>query len=229
MFRVKLILSGMLALLAVCIVAPASASASRYLLCKDVGAGNGKYKNSECKTEGGGKEWEKEPIVEGESYSIRGETIGKSKLQLGSVTIECENGPIKEGSGSFKGDGKSAWTVVFSGCYESPVKEPPCTVSVKFVIKDLLVGKPSEVVKDEIKLQKESEAVIICGELAVRYNLEGKHEQCEISKETEMALIHKIECKPPTSEEEQEEKEAEPLRFTGTWEIEVPPYFWAVE
>jgi hypothetical protein len=55
MFRVRTITLGILAGLAMSLAASAAASAHVYLRCEKVAAGSGKYKNAECKAEGGTK------------------------------------------------------------------------------------------------------------------------------------------------------------------------------
>jgi hypothetical protein len=173
--------------------------------------------------------WEKKRLDLGEeAWSIRGELTKAAKLELGNVMIECKKGPIEKGT--LLDEGRSSMTVKFKECkVTSPEEKQSCTVTeVKFVIEDLLFGETE--IHDEIKLLAGSQAIILCGELEARYNLEGKHEKCNLSEGRIMKLAHNLVCTPPTAKEEEELKEAEPLRFTGTWEVElVEGDFWAVE
>ena len=226
MFRVKLVLLSTLALLAVSIATPVSAPAHNYVLCKKVTKGTGKYKNNECKTEGGEKEWEKERVVLGEEgYGITGENKPGTtiKLETSSFTIECEKDQFTKGT--IGPAGKSAMTVGFSGCKVPGVLG--CTVSnFKLVIKDQLVPFATSV-GDEIKLQSGSEVTITClPEPEIVYKLRG-YEKCEMPSGTEMKKVHIINCTPSGLEEEIEGEP--PLKFTGSWEVEVSGYFWAVE
>jgi hypothetical protein len=224
--KIRLILLGMLALLAVSLATPVSASAHSYVLCKKVAKGTGKYKNNECKTEGGEKEWVKEPVVLGEEqYEMTGENKPATtiKLETSAFTVECESDRLK--GGLVLSAGRSIMTVEFSGCKIPGVLS--CTVSsFKFVIKDQLVTF-APAVGDEIKLQSGSEVTITClPEPETVYKLRG-YEKCEMPSAKEMKKVHVIKCTPSGLEEEVEGEP--PLKFTGTWEVEVPPYFWAVE
>lgn len=121
MFRVKLVLLSALALLAMGLVVSSYASAD-WVVCKNVGKEKGKYKNHECKEQGGNKEWEKVPIKKSESEETRDEG-GPATFESTKFAIKC----VKDTSeGTLKGEAELTDTIRLKNAKLRKFLAAPC-------------------------------------------------------------------------------------------------------
>jgi hypothetical protein len=218
MFRIRLVLLSALVVLLAGMVLSASASATtRWLVCEKIGEGKGKYKTHECKEEGGGKAWEKEPIVPGTEYSFDGEG-GESKLETSALTIKCSQDETV--AWHLQSLGHIEYEVGFVLC--DVVGHSECSVSKDvFFLKGVLLGTNFEGPL-ELTLEPGSEFTISGSSCTLKgtTKLKGKL-TCQIPNLTVMEVEHEIVCKPSGSEVEGESEgeKAKGIKFTNTEKV----------
>ncbi len=146
MLRITFMLMSLVAVVGVSALASASAMAvPHWLVCLKVEAGKGKFAESECKTEGGNKEWEAKELpsvlkIEGTSG------LADLKTEIGStaVTVTCAKDRI---TGTIEAPGNSEATIKYEAC--SIVGAAECRVpNITANVLDRLVEKAG-VIEDE--------------------------------------------------------------------------------
>jgi hypothetical protein len=203
MFKIKLVLLSVLALLPAGLAFTASASAGlhHYLICvESEKKGGGQYENRECKKEGGSKNWEKEKLENGSSYTFFGEGAS-DKLEAAKFTIECV---VDTSVGNIEGAGKSFTELEFSSCKVK--NKPSCTVSNYLLrFKGLLLDRTGEGEVEtktfpvELTLEPGSEVTISGCSVEGKYKFKGK-ETCKMPHLGEMKEKHELICEPSTGE-----------------------------
>lgn len=233
MSKVKLILLGMLAVLAVSAVASATAEAKETIGFWDCQPHeNGHWENSQCTKAGPPDDYETEEIREtkAEGTSQTSELAGKL---LGiSVLIRCEKDTF---TATLKAGGASEGEVKFTGCRvltenESVLKErPECIVKepIEFKFTDRLIETGKQAFSDEFK------GILESGKTFVEITIENKGTEkcpvadtakvtgtqtCPIPKAEEPLVTHEIVCTPTGSNLELGGK---PAKFTSTEKVKL--------
>ena len=209
--RIRLILLSVLAVFAVSAIASASASALEYSRCKNVGKGLGFFENSNCKHEGGEKEWEFVPIEAGVKLKVEGTDNGgklESTIAGLKAIIECQSSSF---TGELEAEGKSSNEVVkFTGCeffinsHGAKTAEPACAVAEPLETKKLnniLVAGPALGPEVEFspaagKVFAEFEIIncALAAKVKVETATEGKGQVCELPEGSYGRVDHEIEC-----------------------------------
>ena len=207
--RLRTILLSLVAVFAVS--ASASASALEYSRCKNVGLNNGFFENSNCKKEGGNKEWKFVPIEAGVKVKVEGAAgAGKLESTIAGLKwmIECQSASF---TGELEEGGKSSNDVVrFSGCefftdsHGVKTAQPACAVVEPLEtkkLKNILVAGPAlgpevEFAPETGKVFAEFEITNCALAAKVKFETatEGKGQTCELPEGSYGRVDHEIEC-----------------------------------
>lgn len=212
------------------------ASGHNYLICKNVGKENGKYKNSKCKAEGGEREWEASPIQSKETFGVLGEG-GTATLESSLLKLECTTSFVAESS--LAAGGASTLGVAVLGCKNTGNPECPMA-GIKLhasgqLYTETVVSEGGILVTEtwnKLTLQSGSEANVGGSEACkTRFLLRGTL-RCALPNGTEMKEVHELDCKASDSELEVEPSGLE-VAVSGTYggseQIETSPHYWAVD
>lgn len=195
MSRVRLLLLTVLAAFAVGALASASASAFVVELCKNEGAGHGKYKDAHCELTGGLEEYEWLAIPNGtEILDSTGLSTLKSVVVGKKLDIDCTKSKSK---GTLNTNGLNLDTTVFEECQ---LYEIGTSTTLLCVLPNIETKLHSELVgvltTPEEKFVPESGTIFatikLCGALGT-IKVEGEI-TCQLPGAATSALAHDISC-----------------------------------
>ncbi len=179
-----------------------------FWVCKNVGAGKGKYKDHECKVEGGEKEWDWKPVIGAESFPFEG-TSGVSLLEtnIGAtrVIIECKKDKIT-GEDLGSGGRTTGVVITYEECKLFTVSKYVKTLTICKVpnivtakLNDFLIMGKGAGPEDEFEpAAGTSFATVVikeCAGFEGEYEVKGK-QICQLPEAPVGLVTHEIVCSP---------------------------------